>query len=169
MYTCVSSLLSLRVILTTLLYRWWEMNKCVWSIPEVHRGKSDTVFLFSPQIPHVRPWEPLYVMTKFKVTWKVLSAVCVNINFLSDVTPCGLVQSYRRFRTTGWLHLHFKVATKLCSKMVSVGSSETSVNNVEYVKVSVNINLHSDHILQDSAPHPLPTTSSRIRTIHQMQ
>ena len=27
----------------------------------------------------------------------------------------------------------------------------------------------SAHILQDSAPQPLPTTSSRTRTIHQMQ
>ena len=30
-------------------------------------------------------------------------------------------------------------------------------------------NLHSAHILQDSAPQPLPITSSRTRTIHQMQ
>jgi len=27
---------------------------------------------------------------------------------------------------------------------------------------------HSAHFLQDSAPQPLPTTSSRTRTIHQM-
>ena len=33
----------------------------------------------------------------------------------------------------------------------------------------LNRNLHSDHILQDSAPQPLPTTSSRTRTTHQMQ
>ena len=33
----------------------------------------------------------------------------------------------------------------------------------------LNRNLHSAHILQDSAPQPLPTTSSRTRTTHQMQ
>ena len=32
-----------------------------------------------------------------------------------------------------------------------------------------NRNLHSAHFLQDSTPQPLPTTSSRTRTIHQMQ
>jgi hypothetical protein len=32
-----------------------------------------------------------------------------------------------------------------------------------------NRNLHSAHTLQDRAPRPLPTTSSRTRTIHQMQ
>jgi len=32
-----------------------------------------------------------------------------------------------------------------------------------------NRNSHSDHILQDSAPQPLPTTSSSTRTTHQMQ
>ena len=61
----------------TLLYRRWEMNKCVWSIPEVYRGKSDTVFLFSPQIPQVLPWQQLDVMTK---NWSHLrgshSSVC---------------------------------------------------------------------------------------------
>jgi len=33
----------------------------------------------------------------------------------------------------------------------------------------LNRNLHCDHILLDSAPQPLPTTSSRTRTTHQMQ
>ena len=32
-----------------------------------------------------------------------------------------------------------------------------------------NRNLHSAHILQGSFPQPLPTTSSRTRTTHQMQ
>ena len=32
-----------------------------------------------------------------------------------------------------------------------------------------NRNLHSAHILQRSAPQPLPTISSRTRTVHQMQ
>jgi len=41
---------------------------------------------------------------------------------------------------------------------------ETEVNNK-----LLNRNLHSAHILQDSAPQPLPTTSSTTRTTHQMQ
>ena len=35
--------------------------------------------------------------------------------------------------------------------------------------LELNRNLHSDHIVQDSASKPLPTTSSRTRTSHQMQ
>ena len=35
--------------------------------------------------------------------------------------------------------------------------------------MELNRNHHNDHILQDSAPQPLPTTSSRTRTTHQMQ
>jgi hypothetical protein len=65
---------------------------------------------------------------KTNVTWEVITAVSVNITFLSDVTPCVLVETYRRFRTTGWLHLHVMVVIKLCPKMVSVGSSESSVH-----------------------------------------
>jgi len=37
------------------------------------------------------------------------------------------------------------------------------------LSVRQNRNLHSDHILQDSSRQPLPTTSSRTRTTHQMQ
>ena len=33
----------------------------------------------------------------------------------------------------------------------------------------LNRNLHSDHILQDGTPQPLPTTSSKTRTTHEMQ
>jgi hypothetical protein len=114
----------------------------VWSNTEVHRGKSDTIFQFSPQIPHVLPWEQLSVMRKkINVSGEVLTAVSVNITFLSaDVTPCGLVETYRRFRTTGCLHRHVTEVTKLCLKMVSAGSSETPVHlyqgsaNVTYQK-----------------------------------
>ena len=67
------------------------------------------------------------------VIWEVLTAVSVNITFFSDVTPCGLVETYRRFRATGWLHLHVMAVIKLCPKFVSDGSSETSVKNVECV------------------------------------
>jgi hypothetical protein len=40
--------------------------------------------------------------------------------------------------------------------------------DVSTVKVSVELNrkLHSTHILQDSAPQPLPTTSSKTRPIY---
>ena len=70
---------------------------------------------------------------KINITWEVLTALSGNTIFFSDVKPCGLVETYRRYRTTGWLHLHVMAVTKLCPKMVSVSSSETSVKNVEYV------------------------------------
>jgi hypothetical protein len=51
------------------------MNKYVWSIPEVHRGKSDTVFLLPPA------WEPLYLTHKKtnKTHWRghIQSKTCL--------------------------------------------------------------------------------------------
>jgi hypothetical protein len=38
-----------------------------------------------------------------------------------------------------------------------------------FCTTELNRNLHSDQILQDSAPQPLPTTSSGTRTTHQTQ
>jgi len=39
----------------------------------------------------------------------------------------------------------------------------------DFCSTQLNKNLHSDHVPQDSASQPLPTTSSRTRTTHQMQ
>ena len=74
------------------------------------------------------------------------------------------------FRRTKTLLLHLVC----CSGSAGCGWQRlwgVVLQDVIIMKVSVllNGNLHSAHILQDSARQPLPTTSSRTRTTHQVQ
>ena len=58
-----------------------------------------------------------------------------------------------------------QVATIRCLLLTSV----STCFGHHFARLQENRNLHSARILQRSAPQPLPTTSSRTRTVHQIQ